>query len=57
MPLQRFVYKDTPWIHIDLSAGSHKSGLAHVPSEVTGFGVRYTLELLLEQNPVKTLIS
>jgi leucyl aminopeptidase len=47
--LMRFVPKTVPWIHIDLSAGQHKDGLAHIPSEVTGFGVRYTLELLRPQ--------
>jgi len=47
--LQRFVPKDIPWIHVDLSAGQHKGGLAHVPSEITGFGVRLTVELLLAQ--------
>ncbi len=45
--LQRFVPSDIPWIHVDLSAGQHKGGLAHVPSEITGFGVRLTVELLL----------
>ncbi len=46
--LGRFV-GDTPWIHIDLSAGNHKGGLAHVPTDATGFGVRFTLNLLLER--------
>jgi leucyl aminopeptidase len=45
--LKRFVPNDIPWIHVDLSAGQHKGGLAHVPTEITGFGVRLTLELLL----------
>jgi leucyl aminopeptidase len=44
--LSRFVPKSTPWIHVDLSAGQHKGGLAHVPTEITGFGVRLTVELL-----------
>jgi leucyl aminopeptidase len=44
--LSRFVPKAQPWIHVDLSAGQHKGGLAHVPSDITGFGVRLTLELL-----------
>jgi leucyl aminopeptidase len=44
--LSRFVPPDVPWIHIDLSAGQHKGGLAHVPTDITGFGVRLTLELL-----------
>jgi leucyl aminopeptidase len=44
--LSRFVPKSIPWVHVDLSAGAHKGGLAHVPTEVTGFGVRLMLELL-----------
>jgi leucyl aminopeptidase len=47
--LQKFVADDTPWIHLDLSAGNHKGGLAHVPSDITGFGVRFTLNLLFDQ--------
>jgi leucyl aminopeptidase len=44
--LSRFVPRELPWVHVDLSAGSHKGGLAHVPTEITGFGVRFTMELL-----------
>jgi leucyl aminopeptidase len=44
--LSRFVPKSIPWVHVDLSAGEHKGGLAHVPTEITGFGVRLTVELL-----------
>jgi leucyl aminopeptidase len=44
--LSRFVPTDVPWIHVDLSAGQHKDGLAHVPTLITGFGVRLTVELL-----------
>jgi hypothetical protein len=29
-----------------LSAGQHKGGLGHVPTDITGFGVRLTVELL-----------
>ncbi|HEY7673485.1 MAG TPA: leucyl aminopeptidase family protein [Gammaproteobacteria bacterium] len=47
--LSRFVPRKIPWIHLDLSAGQHKEGLAHIPTEITGFGVRYTLELLQKQ--------
>ncbi|HET7922848.1 MAG TPA: leucyl aminopeptidase family protein [Gammaproteobacteria bacterium] len=47
--LSRFVPGDIPWVHIDLAAGEHKGGLAHVPTETTGFGVRFSLNLLLEQ--------
>jgi leucyl aminopeptidase len=44
--LSRFVPSSIPWIHLDLSAGQHKGGLAHVPTDITGFGVRLTVELL-----------
>ena len=47
--LAEFVENDVPWIHMDLSAGNHKGGLGHVPTEVTGFGVRYTMSLLLDE--------
>jgi leucyl aminopeptidase len=46
--LQRFIAHDPDWIHLDLAAGNHKGGLAHIPSDVTGFGVRFTLTLLLD---------
>jgi leucyl aminopeptidase len=51
--LSRFVPRSIPWIHLDLSAGEHKSGLAHVPTDITGFGVRLTLELLRAGSPSK----
>ena len=44
--LGRFVGSGIPWIHIDLAAAEHKGGLAHVPTEFTGFGVRFALRLL-----------
>jgi leucyl aminopeptidase len=44
--LSRFVPKNIPWIHVDLSAGQHKGGLGHVPTDITGFGVRLTVELM-----------
>lgn len=47
--LREFLPDRTDWIHIDLSASSHEGGLGAVPSAVTGFGVRYTLNLLLDQ--------
>jgi leucyl aminopeptidase len=46
--LAEFIENDTPWVHVDLAASNHKGGLAHVPTEVTGFGVRYTLSLVLD---------
>jgi leucyl aminopeptidase len=47
--LAEFVENDTPWVHVDLAASNHKGGLAHVPTEVTGFGIRYTMSLLLDE--------
>ena len=46
--LSRFA-GSTAWVHIDLSSGRHKGGLAHIPTDVTGFGVRLTMNLLHEQ--------
>ena len=45
--LQRFVKRDTPWIHMDLSSSNRKGGLAHIPTDTTGFGVRYAVHLLM----------
>ena len=44
--LSRFVPKEIPWLHLDLAAGSRHGGLGHIATEITGFGVRYTLDLL-----------
>ncbi len=53
--LSRFVPAGTPWAHIDLSSATRTGGLAHVPSDVTGFGVRLALELLLKQQLTQSL--
>ena len=53
--LNEFVDPDVPWIHVDLSAAMRKGGLAHIPSDITGFGVRYSLSLLLEHDPLAYL--
>jgi leucyl aminopeptidase len=45
--LKRFVPDAIPWVHVDLAAATRKDGLAHVPTEVTGFGARFTLQWLL----------
>jgi len=45
--LNRFVPTAIPWVHVDLSASNRKGGLAHVPTDFTGFGVRYATQLLL----------
>jgi leucyl aminopeptidase len=47
--LSRFVPKDQPWAHVDLSASERKGGLAHVPTEFTGFGVRFATQLLADR--------
>ena len=47
--LSQFVEHETPWVHIDLSAGHNDDGLGHIPSKATGFGVRYTVGLLLDE--------
>ena len=44
--LNRFVPNGIPWLHLDLAAGTRHGGLAHIATEITGFGVRYTLDLL-----------
>jgi leucyl aminopeptidase len=51
--LKRFVPDVTPWVHMDLSSAMRRGGLAHVPTDITGFGVRYTLSLLLDQELAK----
>ena len=47
--LSRFVGSEVPWVHIDLASARKKGGLGHVPTDVTGFGVRYTLAFLLDE--------
>src|ERR1022692_5177921 len=44
--LSRFVPQSIPWLHLDLAAGSRTGGLAHIATDITGFGVRFTLDLL-----------
>jgi leucyl aminopeptidase len=52
--LSRFVPNSIAWLHLDLSAGTRHGGLAHVMTEITGFGVRYTLDLLRRGWPART---
>ncbi|SFR64807.1 leucyl aminopeptidase [Marinobacter daqiaonensis] len=43
--LGRFVDKDIDWVHVDMaSSGTHKGGLAHIPTDLQGFGVRFGVE-------------
>jgi leucyl aminopeptidase len=46
--LNRFVPAEIPWIHMDLAASNRSGGLAHIPTDFTGFGVRFATELLLD---------
>jgi len=46
--LNRFVPAEIPWIHIDLASSNRAGGLAHIPTDFTGFGVRYAVQLLLD---------
>lgn len=47
--LSRFVDEKIPWLHLDLSSANNKDGLAHVPTQFNGFGVRFSLHLLLDK--------
>jgi leucyl aminopeptidase len=46
--LNRFVPAEIPWVHVDLAASNRPGGLAHVPTDCTGFGVRFATHLLLD---------
>jgi leucyl aminopeptidase len=48
--LSRFVPAGIPWAHVDLAAATRGGGLAHVATDITGFGVRFALDLLLRQH-------
>jgi leucyl aminopeptidase len=53
--LARFVPPQAPWAHVDLSSATRTGGLAHVGTDVTGFGVRFALELILGQKVLDAL--
>jgi leucyl aminopeptidase/proline iminopeptidase len=44
--LSKFIEPNVPWVHVDLASAKHKGGLAHVPTDITGFGVRLTQTML-----------
>jgi leucyl aminopeptidase len=50
--LQEFVDDKCAWVHVDLSACSRKGGLGHVPTEITGFGVRFSMHLIVDKDIV-----
>jgi leucyl aminopeptidase len=47
--LMRFVSADIPWVHVDLASGQRSGGLGHISTDITGFGVRYAVNLLTSQ--------
>ena len=51
--LAEFIENDVPWVHMDLAAGANKGGLAHVATQFTGFGVRYTIGAILDKDLFK----
>ncbi|MDH3619425.1 MAG: leucyl aminopeptidase family protein [Gammaproteobacteria bacterium] len=51
--LAEFIENDVPWVHMDLAAGDNEGGLGHVASKFTGFGVRYTMSAILDENLFK----
>lgn len=53
--LSRFVPTEAAWAHLDLASVMRTGGLGHVNTDLTGFGVRYTLELLLKQDVLGSL--
>jgi leucyl aminopeptidase len=53
--LSRFVAEDIAWAHVDLSAATRTGGLGHINTDITGFGVRYALELILKQGILAAL--
>ena len=48
--LARFVGEGIPWAHVDLASATRSGGLAHINTDVTGFGVRFALELVLKHD-------
>jgi leucyl aminopeptidase len=52
--LQKFVDDQCAWVHVDLSACSRKGGLGHVPTDITGFGVRFSMNLIIDKDIVGT---
>jgi len=47
--LAEFIENDVPWVHVDLSACKRKGGLAHIPTDITGFGVRFSTNLIYDK--------
>ncbi len=47
--LSKFIENDTPWVHVDLSSYNRKGGLGAVASDVNGFGVALSIQLIKEK--------
>lgn len=47
--LSKFIENDTPWLHVDLSSYNRKGGLGAVASDVNGFGVALSIQLIKEK--------
>jgi leucyl aminopeptidase len=52
--LNRFVDQGIDWVHVDLAASNRSGGLGHIPTDTTGFGIRFTLNLLQRQQLMET---
>ncbi len=55
--LREFVPKSIGWVHMDLSAATRKGGLGLSPTEITGFGARYVIELLNNTDKFSDLVK
>ena len=54
--LGEFIENNVPWVHMDLSAGDNDGGLGHVGTKFTGFGVRYTMSVILDEKLFKATL-
>lgn len=48
--LNRSVPPELPWAHWDRSGAPRASSLGHINTDIAGFGVRFTLELPVQEN-------
>jgi len=53
--LSRFVPEEIPWVHVDLSSATRTGGLGHINTEVTGFGVRFALQLIMKEDILRVV--
>lgn len=53
--LNRFVPETVPWVHVDLAAATRTGGLAHVSTDITGFGARFMIELATHPQVLEAL--